>query len=108
MGVYGAYTNLEPPGDLFVAQALGEGLKHFQFPGGQLPDRELRFVVSLALADDEAERLYYLLLGEQHPACVQAANALHEVPRTRRLVHDARRARLYRSGEGSLLGDCAQ
>ncbi len=93
--------------DLPVAPALGEGLEHFAFPGGQLVDGELR--LAIALSHEEPQGPDDLQLGEQLlVAGGQAAHRFHEIAHGRRLVHDPCRARLYRFGQVSLLRHGAQ
>src|SRR5215210_5180784 len=65
VGVYRSLANVEPTGDLLVAQALGEGLNHLALPRGQPGAGELGLAVTRAHAREVPQGLYDLLLGEK-------------------------------------------
>jgi hypothetical protein len=64
VGVHGPHADVEPAGDLLVAEALAEGLQHLALPGGQPGAGEPRLAIALSLARQEPQGLYDLLLRE--------------------------------------------
>ena len=60
-----ANADEKPLGDLFVAQALGQGLQDVALPGCKLGDHELGLARLAARAADVSDGLYHLPLREQ-------------------------------------------
>src|SRR5918997_6625978 len=84
-----ANADVKPLGDLFVAQALGQGLQDVALPGCELGDHELRLAGLAARAADVPDGLYHLPLREQLLPRVEAADRVRDVIDTARLLQDA-------------------